>query len=286
MLPRVLGFSHTGKSEAAILLLWFITTSAGAATRTTIVTEIIRDDNSEKRTDVFTVDGQQARLDMYGEDTSVNLAPYMLTIDGGKTWYLSEPKDKKTVCTQWDTRDFFKGVGELVHYAQELVGAEVKDGPVDVTLDESGPKLHGYNTRHLKLSYSLNAVAWILVIKREYSLEFQDEVWVSPELKLSDIEQVWFDAMSETGYIKLDRLSKKWNQKVNGTVIKMISDVTLHNVTKNEKRHKQERMEITKQEILKSSDIPAETFKVPACKNVSKDEMEEAAKDMLKGIAR
>ena len=286
MLHRVLSFFQTGNSKIAIFLLCFITTNAWAITRTTIVTEIQRGDNIEKRTDVFTVDGNQARLDLYGEDTSVKMTSYMLTVDGGKTWYLSDPKDKQTICTQWDTRAFFTGVGELIHFAQDLVGADVKEEPVEVTLNEPGPEMLGHKTRHLKLRYSLNAVAWLLFIKREYKLEFQDEVWVSTDLKLSDIEQTWVDAMSETGYAKLDRLSKKWNEKVPGTVIKLISDVNLRNITKNENREKQERVQITRIEALKSEDIAPELFKVPTCKKVSEEEMEQAAKEMLSGIAK
>lgn len=287
MLNRVFSFSHNGCNEIAILLLFFISTNAFAATRTTIVTTILRGDNTEKRTDIFTVDGHKARLNMYfGKEPTAATTSTMLTVDGGKTWFLTDPGVNKTVCTKWDTTSFFKGMGELLSYAQELLGADVKDSAVKVTLDEPGPKLLGHATRHLKLRYSLNAVAWILIIKREYTLEFHDEVWYSPDLKLSNIEQAWLNAMSKTGFNQLDRLSTKWNQKVNGTVIRMISDVTIHNVTKNEKRHKQERMEITKLEEMKSTELPAGTFKVPACNKVSKDEMEEAAKNMLKGIAR
>ena len=269
------------------ILLVLLAFRVQSATRTRIETEVQRGDNLEKRTDVFTVDANRARLDMYsGEATSTNTSSYMLTVDGGKTWYLSDPVNKKTVCTQWDTKSFFTGVGELIHYAQEFVGAEVKHGPVKVTLNEPGPKMLGYNTRHLKLKYSLNAEAWLLFSKREYTLEFHDEVWVSPDLKLSSIEQAWYKAMSETGYSQLDQLSKKWNQHVSGTVIKMISDVTLHNKTKNERRQKQERVQVTKVETLKSEKITPELFKVPTCNKVSKKEMEKAAKAMLKGIAK
>lgn len=270
-----------------IILMLSLHGIAHAATRTTIITEVMRGNNSEKRIDIFTVDANRARLDMhFGEQQNPATTSTLLTVDGGRTWYLSDPKAKKTVCTAWNTKEFFKGVGELILYAESLVGADVSEGKFEVLLDEPGPEMLGYKTRHLKLHYSLNAVASVLFIKREYRLEFYDEVWVSPELKLSDIEQSWVDAMSDTGYAKLDHLSKQWNDKAPGTVIKMISDVNLHNITKDKKREKQERMHISKIENIKSEELAPDLFKVPSCEKVSQDEMEEAAKEMLTRIAK
>jgi len=287
MPQQTIGYSRCYSHGILFILLVFISLSGSAATRSTIVTEIQRGDNLEKRIDVFTIDGSQARLDMYsGDDLGEKNPPYMLTVDSGKTWFLSDPKANKAICTKWDTKAFFNGVGELLQFATEFVNADVRVGNFDITQKEPGPRMLGHQTRHLKLNYSLKAKASILFIKREYTLDFRDEVWVSPELTLNPIEQAWVDAMSETGYKQLDSISNKWNQEVPGTVIKLISDVTLHNVTKNEKQHKQERIKIKKLETLKSTDLPAETFKVPACKKVTRDEMEEAAKDMLIALAK
>lgn len=279
--------SHFVRYGISVITLLFFSVSVHAATRTTIVSEIKRGDQTEVRTDVFTVDGEKARLNVYsGTNTAAKVSSYMLTRDGGKTWYLSDTKTNKNLCTTWNTREFFRGVGELILYAEDLVGAEVTVDKFDVLLDEPGPEMLGYKTRHLKLRYSLNAVAWILFSKREYKLEFQDEAWVSTDLKLSNIEQSWVNAMSETGYAKIDYLSKKWNEKAPGTVIKIISDVNLRNITKNKDRKKQEREQITKIEKLNSNEIAAELFAKPTCEKVSNKEMEEAAKDMLTAIAK
>jgi len=287
MSQQTIGYSWCYRHVIPVLLLFLISLNGDAATRSTIVTEIQRGDNLEKRIDVFTIDGTNARLDMYsGDNPGEKNPPYMLTVDGGKTWFLSDPKAKKTICTEWNTKAFFNGMGELLQFATEFVNADVRVGNFDITQKEPGPKMLGHRTHRLKLNYSLKAKASFLFIKREYTLGFRDEVWVSPELTLNPIEQAWVDAMSETGYKQLDSISKKWNQQAPGTVIKLISDVTLHNVTKNEKQHKQERIEIKKLETLKSTEIPAETFKVPACKKVTTGEMEEAAKDMLKALAK
>jgi len=287
MPQQAIGYFRCYRHGIPFLFLFFISVSGSAATRSTMVTEIQRGDNLEKRIDVFTIDGANARLDMYsGDNPGEKNPPYMLTVDGGNTWFLSDPKANKAICTKWNTKAFFNGMGELLQFATEFVNADVRVGNFDITLNEPGAKMLGHSTRRLKLNYSLKAKASFLFIKREYTLGFRDEVWVSPELTLNPIEQAWVDAMSETGYKQLDSISKQWNQQVTGTVIKLISDVTLHNVTKNEKRHKQERIEIKKLETLKSTDIPAETFKVPACKKVSTDEMEEAAKDMLTALAK
>lgn len=272
---------------AKILLLCALSFTANAATRTTIVTEIQRDD-VQKRTEIITIDGDKARIDTYpNSDMQAKNVPYILTVDGGKTWLLQENKAENPVCTKWDTREFFIAAGQLLHFASKLTNAEVSEAKFDVVLDEPGPEMLGYKTRHLQLVSSINAkVKILLLVKREFTLTFEDEIWMSPELKLHPIEQAWIDAMSETGYANVDRLSKQWNEKVPGTVVKMISDVTLHNVTKDKKDQKKERVEITKLEQLESADLPAETFKVPACDKVSESEMEKAAKDMLLETAK
>jgi len=268
------------------ILLLVNDSSANAATRSVITYEIQRGSDLEKLAEVFTIDGERARLDIYPDhDAQAKDVPFMLTVDGGKTWTLTDEKNK-LLCTEWDTKAFFKGIGELILYAEDLVGADVSEAKFDVVLDEPGPVMLGHKTRHMRIHSSINAKARILLVKREYILEFKDEIWTSPDLVLHPIEQAWFDAMSDTGYAKVDRLSKQWNQNVPGTVVKMTSDVTLQNVTKNKKRHKQERLQITKLENIKSSEIPPETFSIPDCEKVSKKEMERAARDMLRGGAR
>ena len=271
---------------STIFLLLAFHSNVSAATRSVIDYEIHRGSNVETLTEVFTIDGEKARLDIFPDhDMQATNAPFMLTVDGGKTWYLSDDKNR-SLCTEWDTKAFFKGVGELILYAEDLVGAYVSEAKFDVVLDEPGPMMLGHKTRHMRIHSSFNAKARVLLVKREYNLEFKDEIWTSPDLKLHPIEQSWVDAMSDTGYAKVDRLSKQWNQNAPGTVVKMISDVTLQNVTKNKKRQKQEKIQITKLEDIESANIPPETFKIPDCKNVSKKEMERAARDMLRGVVR
>lgn len=270
-----------------MVLLSGMVVYAQAATRTTTVTEIKRGDKVEKRTEVLTIDGDRARLDLYsGKQASNQNAPYLLTIDGGKTWILGDAKDKKSVCSQWDTKTFFASVGDLIQYAVNFVNADVSVGGIDVKFDEQGPDMLGYKTRHMRIVSSIDAKAHFLFFKREYTLEFKDEIWVSPDLKLSPIEQAWLDALSNSGYRKLDRLSQAWNKQVQGTVLKQVSYVTMRNITKKEQKTKRETIAITKFETVKPEDLAPDTFKAPHCQNVTEEQMEKAAKDMLTDIAK
>lgn len=270
-----------------MVLLSGMVVYAQAATRTTTVTEIKRGDDVEKRTEVLTVDGDRARLDMYpGKEAGDQKVPYLLTIDGGKTWILEDAKDAKSVCTQWDTKTFFASVGDLIQYAVNFVNADVSVRGIDVRLDEQGPDLLGHETRHIKIVSSINAKARFLFFKREYTLVFNDEIWVSPDLKLSPIEQAWVDALSNSGYRKIDHLSKAWNKQVQGTVLKQVSYVTMHNITKNEQKTKRESIAITKLETVKPEDLAPGTFNVPKCSKVTEKQMENAAKEMLTDVAK
>lgn len=270
-----------------MVLLSVMVVYAHAATRTTTVTEIRRGDDVEKRTEVLTIDGDKARLDMYSDkEANKQNAPYLLTIDGGQTWILDDAKDQKSVCSRWDTKEFFSRIGDLIYYAEIFVNAEISVGKLNVMFDEQGPEILGYKTWHMKIVSSIHGEAEFLGFKREYTLEFRDEIWVSPDLKLSPIEQAWVDALSNSGYRKIDRLSQAWNKQVQGTILKQVSEVTIYNITKNEKRTKHENSAITKLETVKPEDIKADFFKAPECKKVTEKEMEGAATEMLKSIAR
>lgn len=284
---RKLCAMNIARHIGVILLSGMVVVYAHAASRTTTVTEIKRGDNVEKRTEVLTIDGDKARLDMYsGKESSDKNAPYLLTVDGGKTWILVNAQDAKSVCTQWNTKTFFSSVGDLIQYAEKFVNAEVSVGGIDVKLDEEGPAILGYKTRHMKIVSIINAKAHFLFWTREYTLEFQDEIWVSPDLKLSPVEQVWVDSLSKSGYRKIDILSQAWNEQVKGTILKQVSVVTMHNVTKNEKKAKTESIAVTKLEKIKSEELPPGTFETPKCVKVTEQQMEKAAKEMLTDIAK
>lgn len=274
----------------AILVLALLISGTGyvdAATRSTFVIEIIRGSKTERQSEVITIDGNKARMDFLGADGKKTVGtPFMVTNDGGKTWLLVDKDDNKTVCTEWNTREFFNAMGGFMTYVSELANAEVKEAKVDIILDEPGPEMLGYTTRHVRLNSAIRIKARILFFTYEYALNIKDDVWMSPDLALHPIEKAWIDALTRTGSVEIDRMSKAWNEKVPGTIFKQVSVVTLRNVKKDEEKTKTEKIELTKMEQLMSEDIPEDTFKMPKCKKVSESAMEDAAEDMLKSVIK
>lgn len=255
-----------------------------AGLRYTIATDIVREDNKvqkERTVEEVTVDGDKARIDFLAPDGSKpKNGGFLLTVDGGKTFALSEGGE--AVCADWSTEEFFKTVGKLLDKGTRFINADLENMKFEKAKEEPGPEILGYPTSHLQLVTGLELKGKILFKKFEYRADATDEVWMTSELELPALERRWLDATAETGFQDIDKLTAAWNAEVSGVVLKQKSVIVLTNLDSNEKSTKTETMEVTKLEKLDSGQIPEGTFDMPKCKQVGKDEMEETAKRFIK----
>jgi hypothetical protein len=95
------------------LLFTVFTVDAGEpGTRAIIEVEVIKGDNVEKSTEIFSFDGTRGRIDFPGADNKVTeQTPYIMTVDGGESWIMGNKAKDRFYCSEMQTEDFFKNLG-------------------------------------------------------------------------------------------------------------------------------------------------------------------------------
>jgi len=257
-----------------------------AASRYTMVTEMVPDGkkpNSEVA--VVTLSGDKGRIDIVERNGSKEKGGlYLMTLDGGKTAVLGHRQ--KTVCTEWDTQEYFREMGQLLYTVKRWTNLKVTNVNVEKVLDEPGPEILGYATRHVRLKTTAGVKASVLIKKFRYSLEIIDDVWIAPQLEIHPIEKQWIAAQTNTGFEQLDDMLDSWNEQLPAMILKQESIVRLKDLEKEEESTKTEKIEIKAIEKLDPSKLSEETFRMPSCEKVSRKEMEETAVDMLKDVVK
>ena len=267
----------------ALLAFLFLALPVAADTlRATIVTEIVEKDKKDSDTEIITIDGDnKVRLEFLGtEKKPSDKTPYLLTIDGGKTWVIGNKAE--AFCAQMDTREFFRYLGSLAHKFEGIANMEIIDPQVKKVLEQKGPKILGYPTNHVRLESTAAGKAAVMFKKYDYKLHITDDIWYSTELKMHPFRKRWLEALSQSGYKQLDTLIDQWTAHLPGAILKQESVIKVTNVLKKEEDISTEKTRVVTIEKLKSSDIPKHTFQMPKCKIISKKEMRDTAKDLFK----
>ncbi len=182
---------------------------ADAATRYTVATEVVTKGQTRSEVAIVTLFGDKGRIDFVernGRKEEGGL--YLMTLDGGKTAVLGNKGE--SVCSDWDSAEYFSEIGRLLHKARRWANLEVTDVKVEKVLEQPGPELLGYATTHLRLVTTAGVKASVLVKKFRYSLEITDDVWLAPQLEIHPIEQQWINAQTSTGFDQLDELLDSW----------------------------------------------------------------------------
>ena len=241
------------------------------------------DDKSLTKREVVTTDGDKARLDFLGEAKErTDTTPYLLTVDGGKSWVLGNTYKGEFYCANVDPASFFKNIGEIVTEVMDMVSPKVFDIKVTKTKEAPGPKILDLPTTHVRLVTTAKAEATFMFKKYEYTLKITDDVWYTTKLEIQPFRKRWMEALTQSGYEKLDKMFSDWAKKVPGPILKLESEVKLTNVKKNETDIQKEKAEITSIKEVKASELPKGIFTVPKCENINQTQLESTAKDMAK----
>ncbi|WP_455219108.1 hypothetical protein [Kaarinaea lacus] len=268
---------------AFLFVCLFLNPPVFAATVATIEISLTEDGKSQKKREIVTIDGDKARLDFLGESSKrTEQTPYLLTVDAGKSWVLGNTLKGKFYCANVDPVTFFKNIGEIVTEVMALVNPRVFEVKLDKIKEEPGPKILDLSTTHVRLVTTANAEATFMFKKYEYKLTITDDVWYTTKLEIQPFRKRWMEALTQSGYEKLDKLFADWAKKVPGPILKLESVVKLTNVRKNETDTQKEKAEITSIKAVKAEDLPKGTFSVPKCENINQKQLESTAKDMAK----
>lgn len=235
------------------------------------------------RTNIITMDDKRVRIDYLGVDSEKTaITPYLLTLNAGKDWVLGDQKDDQFYCAKMDMKDFFRDLGDIISRIDKFTNPKFSDMKVELLVDEPGPEMLGYVTRHLRIQTTAKVKASVLTKKFEYGMTKVDDVWYTKDREVHPAKQRWVEALTHSGYEQLDQLSSGFRSKITGPILKQNSVMETTDYKKNKVDKYIENIRAVSLKELKSSEIPEGTFSKPDCKKINKKQTKEAATSMFK----
>ncbi len=191
----------------------------------------------------------KARIDFTeGQMPGADKGGYLITKDGGKTFYMVSPKEKSYM--KWDM-DAMMGMAGAVGNMMKM---QISDPKVEKILDESGDPILGYPTRHYKIRTSYHMVMSVMGFKNESSVTKEDETWTTTKLDVSALGN-WFNKAPKTQNPELDKLIEAQKGKITGVPLKMRS---IQTSTDNQGKATVTRTSMDVTEIKTISDVPVD----------------------------
>lgn len=273
----------SGKILASFIVM-FVALQSQAADVVTIETQSSKNNGKVvTSTNILTIDDEKMRIDYLGSNSEKTATtPYLLTLDGGKDWVLGDLVDNEFYCAKVDMDDFFSYLGDLLSRIDAFTNPKFFDTKVEVLLDEAGPEILGFKTRHLRIQTTAKVKAFLLVKKFEFGMVKVDDVWYTNDREVHPAKQRWIEALTHSGYEKLDMLSRGFRSKISGPILKQNTVLETTNYKKNEVEKYTQNFRAVSHKELESSDIPSDTFSKPDCKKINKGQTKDAASSMFK----
>ena len=266
------------------LIFAFATLQAYAAEVATIEMQSGKNDEAiVTRTNIITMDSKRVRIDYLGTDSKKTaVTPYLLTLNAGKDWVLGDQKDNQFYCAKLDMKDFFRDLGKIISRVDKFTNPKFSDMKVELLVDEPGPEILGFATRHLRIQTTAKVKASVLTKKFEYGMIKVDDVWYTNDREVHPAKQRWVEALTHSGYEQLDQLSSGFRSKITGPILKQNTVMETTDYKKNKVDKYIENIRAVSLKELKSSEIPEATFSKPDCKKIKKKQTKDAATSMFK----
>jgi len=265
-----------------VFLLCVTASPANAVTQLAMDVEVVDKGKTTKHREIISFDESRARFDFLAEGKQKTVdTPYLLTIDSGENWIIGDTRQDKPSCVQVDLVEFFKIVGGTLTTLDALVNPEIDEPQIKRVLEEDGPNMMGFPTRHVRVQITANAKASFLFKKYEYGIKITDDIWYATNLEIHPIRKQWFQALSQTGYPLLDKIYGDWTKQIKGAVLRQDTVVDVTNVRNNSTSTQSQKAVITAIKELEPNEIEATMFKVPECKKIAKKQVRGTAADMF-----
>lgn len=167
------------------------------------------------------VDGQKARIDFESrQGGGVPDGGYLITRDGGRIIYMVNPKEKTYM--EWDVDKLAGMANSIMQNSGGMLNMTVTNHKSEKLLDEKGPKLLGYPTRHYKFSTSYSMEMSVMGFKQKSDVETEQEIWAGQKLG-DDAFSLWNRITSfKTGLEDVDKLIAAETGKVKGFPLKTV----------------------------------------------------------------
>jgi hypothetical protein len=216
-----------------------------------------REKTSEQTTRVK-IDGDKAKIEwVEGRNPSGEKDGYMLTTDGGKTLYMVNPSEKTYM--KWDMEKMMQMAGGMMQAMKGFMDVKITEYKVEKALDEAGPAILGYPTRHYKFVTRFTTETTVFGRKQTSASVNEQEIWSTT--KFRDAGFAVFEKMvpQRVGFADVDKVIEAERTKgMKGIPLKVIT--TTNSGTTEKPRLSKATMEVTE---LKETGIAASEFAIP-----------------------
>ena len=260
------------------LMFLLVVNTAASDTRAVVEIEVTKGKDVKKSSQIITYGENRVRIDFSGERAKVTReTPYIMTVDGGKTWVLGDKPKDKFYCSKMQTEAFFRNVGDQVTRAMDFFNVTATHPTVKKILEEPGPKIKGHETMHLQLETNAAAYAWIIFFKVDYTVRIVDDIWYAKDLDMHPIKRKWINALKQSGNSVIDNLIGDYTANLSGPVLKTETVIEIKNVKKKDVKIQKKRTKVTKIKELQADEI----FAMPECIEMDDDEVKKKAKALF-----
>ncbi|OGV69138.1 MAG: hypothetical protein A2283_13205 [Lentisphaerae bacterium RIFOXYA12_FULL_48_11] len=198
------------------------------------------------------VEGDMMKMEFSESSNPIMKAgSYMLTKNAGKLMYMVIPTEKSYM--EWDLERLMSGM-------KSMMNMKFSSPKIDKSIDEAGPTMFGYPTRHYKFITVYTMEMNMMGMKMNTNIKKEEEIWATEKLNHAGFKAWAKAANMKTGDEELDKLIESTKSKIQGFPLKTININTTTDHTGNTHTSKT----ITEVTEIKESQIPASTFEIPA----------------------
>lgn len=258
----------------ALLAATTLTAHAGLVLKQTVKSEG-KDSASamQNAAQTISVEGNGMRIEyVESKNPSFKKGDYMVSHDGGKTFYMVQPKNKT----------YMKFDLAMAGSMMSMMKMKISDAKSELLLDEAGPKMLGYPTRHTKTVVSYKMEMNFMGMQQSNQSVNEIEMWATTKIDSSTLEAWARNLAGRSGHKELDELMQTSIKNVKGMPLKQISVMT----TTDKDGRKTTQTTTSEVTDVKEQSLPAAMFELPAgYKDVMESAMSRNAEDKSGGDA-
>jgi hypothetical protein len=219
----------------------------------------------EPVTTIVQAEGDSVRLDRSGA-TGPYGQGYVVSTDGGLTMYMVNPAEKSYV--KLDIEKLLDTVGGMMDSMKQFMQVNVIQHKVEKLVDEDGPKMLGYPTRHCKFVTTLVTETTVFGRKKTNSTVTEQELWTTTKIATPGLA-LWQKLQSQkTGFADMDKVIE--SEKAKG-----IKGIPLKSISSSSSDGKGQVKTVMEVAEVKEERIGKEVFTIPSDYTEKKMEMPE-----------
>jgi hypothetical protein len=229
-----------------------------AGVTVTQVTKIEGQRSGEDAIVRFMAEDEMARVEFVQGPGMGGKDGYFVTRDGGNTFYIVNPKEKTYM--KFDMAQMAQAGAGVMQAMKGVAQMKISDPKVDKVLDEAGPSILGYPTRHYRLVTTYAMEMSFFGRKNVTKVVNEEDIWATTKFKFGGLKAWASKQQVRTGNEELDKLVDARKDMIQGLYLKhaVVNKSTDANKRETVTRHTTEVSEI------KEGRLAQALFEMPA----------------------